>query len=229
MSSPKLSLLEQFAVLGKALANAHRLDLLELIAQAERGVEELAQASGLSIANASQHLQVLRRSGLVVSRKSGQQVLYRLSGDDVLGLLAALRLTAERHVAEVGRLVQGYFKEKDKLEPVTREDLVQRMKEGLVTVLDVRPEQEYAQGHIPGSLNIPLKDLKKKLSALPPKTQIVAYCRGPYCVLAYEAVAALRGVGRIALRLEDGFPEWRAAGLPVEEASARSFNSESPE
>ncbi|MBF0166671.1 MAG: metalloregulator ArsR/SmtB family transcription factor [Alphaproteobacteria bacterium] len=216
MAGPKQTLLEQFAVLGKALSNAHRLDLLELIAQGERSVETLAEAAGLSIANASQHLQVLRRSGLVTSRKLGQQVLYRLSGDDVLSLLAALRQTAERHVAEVGRLVNGYFKEKDKMEPVTRNDLMRRMKEGLVTVLDIRPEQEFAAGHIPGSLNIPLKDLKKRLNALSPETEIVAYCRGPYCVLAYEAVAALRGQGRKALRLEDGFPEWRAAGLPVE-------------
>lgn len=216
MTSPKHSLLEQFATLGKALSNAHRLDLLELIAQGERSVEELALAAGLSVANASQHLHVLRRTGLVVSRKSAQQVLYQLSGDDVLALLSAIRGTAERHVAEVGRLIQGYFKEKDQFEPITRHDLMRRMKEGLVTILDVRPEREFAAGHIPGSVNMPLKDLKKRLSALPAKSEIVAYCRGPYCVLAFEAVAALREKGFKASRLEDGMPEWRAAGLPVE-------------
>ncbi|MDK9719920.1 MAG: metalloregulator ArsR/SmtB family transcription factor [Rhodospirillales bacterium] len=219
MESPKLTLLEQFAVLGKALSNAHRLDLLELIAQGERSVEELAQAASLSVANASQHLHVLRRAGLVVSRKSAQQVLYQLSGDDVLVLLSALRGTAKRHVAEVGRLIQGYFREKDQFEPITRDDLMRRMKQGLVTVLDVRPEREYAAGHIPGSVNVPLKDLKKRLTTLPAKAEIVAYCRGPYCVLAFEAVAALREKGFTVRRLEDGMPEWRAAGLPVEKIS----------
>ncbi|MBF0267346.1 MAG: metalloregulator ArsR/SmtB family transcription factor [Alphaproteobacteria bacterium] len=228
MVSPKLKLLEQFAVLGKALSNPHRLDLLELIAQGERSVDELAKAAGLAIANASQHLHALRRSGLVLSRKSGQQVLYYLSGDDVLALLAALRQTAERHVAEVGLVVQGYFKEKDRLEPVTRSDLVQRMKDGLVTVLDVRPEQEFAAGHIPGSLNVPLKDLKRRLKDLPKGSQIVAYCRGPYCVLAYEAVAFLREQGLPASRLQDGMPEWRASGLPVEVSTAEKPVSSRP-
>lgn len=214
--SPKLSMLEQFATVAKALASAPRLDLLELLAQGERGVEGLASAAGLSIANASQHLQVLRRVGLVVSRKKGPQVLYSLAEDDVLALLGALRRTAERHVAEVDRLVRGYFHEKDALEPVSRDDLVRRMRDGLVTVLDVRPPEEYAAGHLPGSVNIPLKDLHRRLDELPENTEVVAYCRGPYCVLAYEAVAALRQHGRKARRLEEGFPEWRVAGLPVE-------------
>ncbi len=214
--SPKLSMFEQFAALAKALASAPRLDLLELLAQGERGVDALAAAAALSVANTSQHLQVLRRVGLVVSRKNGLQVLYSLADDDVLALIAALRRTAERHVAEVDRLVRGYFHQKDSLEPVSRDDLVRRMRDGLVTVLDVRPPEEYGAGHLPGSLNIPLKDLHRRLGDLPEETEVVAYCRGPYCVLAFEAVAALRERGRRARRLEDGFPEWRAAGLPVE-------------
>lgn len=217
--SPKLAMLEQFAAVAKALSSAHRLDLLELLAQGERSVDGLASAAGLSVANASQHLQVLRRVGLVVSRKTGPNVLYRLSDDDVLTLLAALRHTAERHVAEVDRLVRGYFHEKDALEAVSRDDLVARVKDGLITILDVRPPEEYAAGHLPGSVNIPLKELKQRLGELPEGTEVVAYCRGPYCVLAYEAVAVLREQGRPARRLEDGFPEWRAAGLPVEDGA----------
>ncbi|MDA8231631.1 MAG: metalloregulator ArsR/SmtB family transcription factor [Magnetospirillum sp.] len=216
--SPKLLMLEQFAAMAKALSSAPRLDLLELLAQGERSVEGLANAAGLSIANASQHLKVLRRVGLVASRKSGLHVLYTLSDDDVLALLAALRRTAERHLAEVDRVVRGYFHEKDALEAVSRDDLMARMKDGLVTVLDVRPPEEYAAGHLPGSVNIPLRDLKRRLGELPENAEVVAYCRGPYCVLAYEAVAALREHGRKARRMEDGFPEWRAAGLPVETA-----------
>ncbi|MBI5165761.1 MAG: metalloregulator ArsR/SmtB family transcription factor [Magnetospirillum sp.] len=209
-------MLEQFAAVAKALSSAHRLDLLELLAQGERSVEGLATAAGLSVANTSQHLQVLRRVGLAVSRKSGPHVLYTLSDDDVLALLASLRRTAERHVAEVDRLVRGYFHEKDALEAVSRDDLMVRMRDGLVTILDVRPPEEYAAGHLPGSINIPLKDLTRRLGELPEGAEVVAYCRGPYCVLAYEAVAALRDRGRTARRMEDGFPEWRAAGLPVE-------------
>lgn len=215
-TGPKLAMLEQFAAVAKALANAHRLDLLELVAQGERGVEALASAAGLSVANTSQHLQVLRRVGLVVSRRNGPQILYRPSDDDVIALIGALRRTAERHVAEVDRLLRGWFHEKDALEALSRDDLVSRMKDGLITVLDVRPPEEYAAGHIAGSVNIPLRDLRQRLDELPPGTEVVAYCRGPYCVLAYEAVATLRDRGLEARRLEDGFPEWRAAGLPVD-------------
>lgn len=214
--NPKQSMLEQFAAVAKALSNPHRLDFLELLAQSERSVEGLANAAGLTIANTSQHLQVLRRVGLVTCRKTGAHVIYSLSDEDVLSLMAALRHTAERHVAEVDRLVRGYFHGKDSLEPVSRGDLMARLKEGLITVLDVRPPEEYAAGHVPGSINIPLKDLKRRLDELPQDAEVVAYCRGPYCVLAFEAVAALRAQGRKARRLEDGFPEWRAAGLPVE-------------
>jgi rhodanese-related sulfurtransferase/DNA-binding transcriptional ArsR family regulator len=215
-ASPKLSMLEQFAKVAKALGNPHRLDLLELLAQGERGVEALAAASGLSFANASQHLQVLRRSGLALSRKNGLHVLYSLSGDDVLALLGALRRTAERHVEEIDHLVRGYFHQRDALEAVSRDELIHRLADGSVTLLDVRPPEEYAAGHLPGAVNIPLKDLTRRLGELPEGAVVVAYCRGPYCVLAYEAVAALRECGRTARRMEDGFPEWRMAGLPVE-------------
>ncbi len=151
------------------------------------------------------------------------QTTFRIAGfdaaradDDVLDLLASLRRTAERHVAEIDRLLRGYFHAEDGLEPVSRDDLLARMKDGLVTVLDVRPPEEYAAGHLPGSINIPLKDLERRLGELPEAAEVVAYCRGPYCVLSYEAVAALREQGRKARRMEDGLPEWRAAGLPVE-------------
>lgn len=216
---PKMAMLEQFATVAKALASPQRLELVELLAQGERNVESLAGLTGLSVANTSQHLQVLRRVGLVTSRRSGTHIHYSLSDDDVVALLSALRRTAERHVAEVDRLVRGYFQEKDALEAVSHGELVTRMKDGLVTVLDVRPPEEYAAGHVPGSLNIPLSDLQRRLGDIPAETEVVAYCRGPYCVLAYEAVAALRAQGRRARRMEDGFPEWRAAGLPVEKKS----------
>ncbi|NQV55239.1 MAG: metalloregulator ArsR/SmtB family transcription factor [Rhodospirillales bacterium] len=214
--SPKHQLLEQFAIVAKALGHAHRLDLLEFLAQGERGVEALAKATGMTTANASQHLQHLRRAGLVTSRKDGLFVLYSLAGDDVLDLIASLRTTAERHVAEVDRVVDGYFRERDSLEPVSRDELMQRTKDGLVTVIDVRPSEEYDAGHIRGATNVPLSDLKKRLSAIPKGQEVIAYCRGPYCVLAFEAVYELRRKGYNVRRLADGFPEWKAAGLPVE-------------
>ena len=213
--SPKQALFAQFAVVAKTLGHAHRLELLEQLAQGERSVEILAQSTGLSVANASQHLQQMRRAGLVATRREGKFIYYRLADDGILGLLAALRQVAERNLAEVERLVRGYFHDRDNLEPVSREDLLRRLREGAVTVLDVRPEDEYALGHLPGALNIPLRALKVRLSELNPSQEIVAYCRGPYCVLSYEAVAQLRARGFKVRRLEDGLPEWRAAGLPV--------------
>ena len=218
MSSPsaKHQLLEQFANVGKALGHAHRLNLLEFLAQGERSVEALAQVAGLTVANTSQHLQYLRRAGLVASHKRGLHVFYSLAGEDVIGLLRALRHTTERHTAEVDRIVSGYFNQRDSLEAVTRKELLARTKDGLVTVLDVRPPEEYQAGHIPGAVNLPLEDLKKRLKDLPKGQEIIAYCRGPYCVLAFEAVAALRQSGFDARRLEEGYPEWKASGLPVE-------------
>jgi len=214
--SPKHRLLEQFALVAKALGQANRLDLLELLAQGERSVDSLAQATGLTLANTSQHLLHLRRAGLVASEKRGLYVFYSLAGEDVVELLGALRHTAERHLAEVDRIVAGYFNERDSLEAVSRKELLERANDGLVTVLDVRPPEEFQAGHIPGAVNLPLGHLKKRLGELPEGSEIIAYCRGPYCVLAFEAVAELRKKGFSARRLEDGYPEWKASGLPVE-------------
>jgi ArsR family transcriptional regulator len=214
--NPKRDLYAQFAAVAKAIANEHRLELLELVAQGERSVEVLAEACGLSVANASQHLQHLRRAGLVSARRKAKFVLYRLADDAVLTMLAAMHKVAERNLGEVERILRSYFHARDDLEPVSRADLQRRMKQGLVTVLDVRPEDEFALGHLPGARNIPLSQLKRRLSKLDRNTEIVAYCRGPYCVLSFEAVAQLRKLGFKARRLEDGLPEWKAAGLPVE-------------
>ncbi len=212
----KHQLFELFAGVAKALGHAHRLHLLDYLAQGERSVDGLARATGLSVANTSQHLQNLRRAGLITSKKRGLQVFYRLAGEDVVALLAALRHTTERHIAEVDRIVAGYFNARDSLEPISRAELLARSAAGLVTVLDVRPSEEYQAGHIPGALNLPLKDLEKRLKDLPKDQEIIAYCRGPYCVLSFEAVAALRKKGYSVRRLEEGYPEWRASGLPVE-------------
>jgi ArsR family transcriptional regulator len=214
--NPKRDLYAQFAAVAKAIANEHRLELIELVAQGERSVEALAERSGLSIANASQHLQHLRRAGLVAARRQAKFVLYRLADDAVLTMVAAMHKVAERNVGEVERILRSYFHARDDLEPVSRAELTKRMKQGLVTVLDVRPEDEFALGHLPGARNVPLTQLKRQLSKLDRKTEIVAYCRGPYCVLSFEAVAQLRKLGFRARRLEDGLPEWKAAGLPVE-------------
>lgn len=179
-------------------------------------METLAQRTGISIANASQHLQQLRRAGLVASRRDGRYVVYRLADETVLALLSSLREVAERNVAEIDRIVRSYFADLDDLEPVSREALLDRLRNGQVTVLDVRPADEFAIGHLPGALNVPIEMLEQRLTELDPNQEIVAYCRGAYCVLSFEAVAALRERGFNVRRLEDGFPEWRAAGLPVE-------------
>jgi ArsR family transcriptional regulator len=213
--NPKEVLFTQLANIAKAVAHPHRLALLEQLAQGERSVDGLAGKLGLSVANASQHLQQLRRVGLLVGRRAGKHVLYRMVDDGTLELLAALRAVAERNVAEVGRVLRDYFTNRDSLEPVAREDLLTRLADGLVTVLDVRPPDEFVLGHVPGARNVPLAELEQALPSLAPATLIIAYCRGPYCLLSYEAVALLRAQGFIARRLEDGLPEWRAAGLPV--------------
>lgn len=218
--TPKQILLSALAEVAKAIAHPHRLELLEQLAQGERGVEAAAERTGLSVANASQHLQQLRRAGLVTARRDGKFVRYRLADDAALDLLRSLGTVAERNVAALDRLIHGYFNDRDGLEPVSREDLLERSRLGLVTVLDVRPEDEYALGHLPGAINIPLAELEAHLAEFDPEQEIVAYCRGPYCVLSYEAVAALRERGFKVRRLEDGLPEWRAAGLPVEVSRA---------
>lgn len=213
--NPKLALFAQFAAVAKSLGHAHRLELLEQLAQGERSVEVLADRTGLSIANASQHLQQMRRAGMVTARRDGKFVYYRLTDDAVLDLLGALRRIAERNVAEVERVVRSYFNERDSLEAVSREELLDRSRAGTVTILDVRPKDEFALGHLPGALNIPLREIDARLGELDPAQEVVAYCRGPYCVLSYEAVAQLRSRGFKVRRLEDGLPEWRAAGLSV--------------
>jgi len=214
--NPKHALFTQFALVAKTLGHADRLELLEHLAQGERSVEALARRVGLSVANTSQHLQQLRRAGLIVSRRDGKFVLYRLANEAVVGLTGTLRRVAERNLADVDRIVRGYFAERDGLEPVTRQELLERARNGSVTVLDVRPDDEFAAGHIRGAVNLPLRELEERLAELDRGQEIIAYCRGAYCVLAYEAVATLRARGFKVRRLEEGLPEWRAAGLPVE-------------
>jgi ArsR family transcriptional regulator len=211
----KRVLYQHFAEVARALGSGHRLELLELLAQGERSVEELTELAGLAVANASQHLQQLRRAGLVTSRKEGKYVFYRLTDDAVIRLMGALRDVAERNYAEAARVVELYFRRRDALEPVTREELLRRKREGSVTVLDVRPAEEFAAGHIEGAINIPIKELERRLAEVGRGREVVAYCRGPYCVMAYEAVARLRERRFKVRRLVDGYPEWRLAGLPV--------------
>jgi rhodanese-related sulfurtransferase/DNA-binding transcriptional ArsR family regulator len=213
----KHDLFSQFARVGKALANGNRLELLEFLAQGERSVDELAKVSGLSVANTSQHLQKLRQSGLVSSRKEGLKVFYSISNDDVLELLNNLRRVAERELADVGKLIDTYLTVKDELEPIEREELLERVNNDLVTIIDVRPVEEFNAGHVPGAINVPLSELQKHLDELGSAEEVVAYCRGPHCILAFEAVARLRKHGIDARRMEDGFPEWKHAGMPVEQ------------
>ena len=215
MRGPKEVLFIQFAAVAKAVAHAHRLELLELLAQGERSVEALADKAGLSIANTSQHLQQMRRAGIVSGRRKGKFVFYQLADDAVLDLLAALRRLAERNSAEVERVIRNYFHDRDGMEPVSRDELLRQLRTGAVTVLDVRPADEFALGHLPDAVNIPLRELERRLAEFDASQQIIAYCRGPYCVLAFEAVSLLRKRGLQARRMQDGFPEWRNAGLPV--------------
>ena len=213
--SPKRDLFQQLARIGTALSSGTRLEFLELLAQGERSVDQLATLTGASVANTSQHLQKLKAAGLILGRKEGQYVFYRLAGDEVVGLLSALGNAGEAYLAEVERTVRLYFAAKDDLEPVPARELLDRAKRGLVTVLDVRPPEEFAAGHLPGAVNIPVNELEKRLAELPKRKEVVAYCRGPYCLMSYDAVALLRRKGLKARRLEDGLPEWRHAGLPV--------------
>lgn len=212
----KNSLYGQFARIGKALASPHRLEILELLAQGERTVDSLGTEIGLSLANTSQHLQALRQATLVDSRKEGLFVFYRLSDPAVFDLSKAIRTVAEHQLADLERLVREHFGDRSDAEPVEMEELLRRVRSNKVIVLDTRPPNEYAAGHIAGALSVPVDDLQKQLRQLSREREYVAYCRGPYCVYADRAVEVLRSHGRRARRLREGFPEWRAAGLPIE-------------
>ena len=214
---PKQAIFESLTEVAQALGHANRLELLGLLTQGPRSIEDLTTQSHMSFACASRHLQILRQARLVETERQGKYVLYSLAGgSDVIALINALGRVGERNVAEVSRVMNDYFHARDLLEPVSHKELAERIADGLVMVLDVRPGDEFAQGHLPGARNIPLAELERRLSEIPKDTEIVAYCRGPYCVMAFEAVATLRAKGFHAARLEGGFSEWKAAGLPVE-------------
>lgn len=212
----KDSLYGELAVLGKALANPHRLEILDLLGQGERSVEELAKEAALSLANASSHLQVLRQARLVEAEKRGLNVVYRLAAPEVFQLWRTLRDVGSARVAEIDRLVEKYFADREELESVDKEELLRLMADEAVSVIDVRPEVEYEQGHISTARSVPVENLKRRLAELPRDVEVVAYCRGPYCVYSDEAVRLLHQNGFKARRLSEGFPEWRAAGLPIE-------------
>ena len=212
----KTAIYEQFARIGKAISNPSRLELLDLLCQGPRTVDALAQEAGLGLANTSQHLKALREARLVEAEKSGLFVTYRLADDGVCQFFRSLRSLAEERLAEVGEMTRRFLEARQGLQPVDREQLLAKVRDGAVTVLDVRPPEEYRAGHLPGALSVPLKELERRLADLPHDREIVAYCRGPYCVLALEAVEILRALGFTAFRLEDGVPDWQAKGYAVE-------------
>ena len=209
-------LYEGISRVALALGSAGRLQILEFVAQSERSVDALAVMTGLSVANTSKHLQTLRQAGLVRARKEGLRVYYAMAGDDVAALMSALREVAEDRVAEVEQLLRTWLAHRDDMEPVRAKELLDRATKGLVVILDVRPPEEFAAGHLPGAVNIPIHELEKRLRELPKRKEVIAYCRGPYCLMSYDAVYLLRKKGLKARRLETGLPEWRLAGLPVE-------------
>jgi rhodanese-related sulfurtransferase len=212
----KTALYDEVALVGKALASGRRMELLDVLANGERSVEALASEAGLSVANTSQHLQVLRQGGLVATRRAGTSIHYRLADPAVFTLWRQLRSVAWGRLAAVQRLAAAYLGDRDLLEPVTREELARRLRDGdHLVVLDVRPASEHAAGHVPGAVSIPVQELRRRLAELPLDQEIVAYCRGPFCAFAHEAIALLRSEGFAARRLEDGWPEWEAAGLAV--------------
>jgi rhodanese-related sulfurtransferase len=215
---------EQFALVARALGSGHRLELLDILIQGERSVERLAQASGLTITNASQHLHQLRRAGLVASRKLGTQVIYSLADPEVIALVRTLWRVTERNVAELERVVQRYYRDRDELEPVSRDELKARLRQGSVVVLDVRPADEYAAGHVPGAVSIPVSELKRRLKEIPKGRDIVACCRGPYCVYSHDAIEILRPKGFRIRRLQGGFLEWMTEGLPIERPEGKPIH-----
>lgn len=214
-SSPKKTLYGHLARVAKALSSPGRLELLEALAQGERSVEVLAKAIGMSIANTSHHLQSLRAGGLVCSRREGLQIIYSLTDNDIPLLLSNLGRIAERQVAEVERIVRENFEQRDGLTPVKRDELVRLLKQGEAIVIDVRPASEFRAGHIAGAVNIPIESLPQSLKTLPKDQEIIAYCRGPYCLFSVDAIQQLRRKGFRARRLEEGFPEWKAEQLPI--------------
>ena len=216
LRAAKAKLYEELSRIGRALGSPKRLELLEILAQGERSVEVLSRHTAMSVANTSHHLQALREARLIEARKQGLFVYYRLTSAEVFGVAQMIRRLGEEHIAEVNRIVRSYFGQRDEFEPVSRRELLERAKAGTVIVLDVRPTEEYRAGHIPGAMSVPVDQLKQRLADLPADKEIVAYCRGPYCVMSYDAVEALRARGRRARRLIEGFPEWRAEGLPIE-------------
>jgi len=209
-------LYSQFARIGQTLASARRLELIDLLAQGERSVEELAAEANLTIANASQHLRALHQAEMVATRRDGNRVLYRLAGSEVFNLWQALRTTAEAQLAEIDRVSTMFLSQRDAMEAIGSEELLRRLDAGEVTLLDVRPSLEYEQGHIPGARSVPVDELESRIAQLPKDGLVVAYCRGPYCVYADEAVELLAARGRRAARLDGGYPDWAAAGLPTE-------------
>jgi rhodanese-related sulfurtransferase/DNA-binding transcriptional ArsR family regulator len=219
----KAELFDGFARIGQALASGRRAEIVDILANGERTVESLSTAVGLSMANTSQHLQILRRAGLVTARREGNNIRYSLAGDDVFALWSSLRDVAANRLAEIDKLAAEYLGERDTLQPVTRDELSRRLRQRPPPiVLDVRPSEEYEALHLKGAVSIPLAELRRRLREIPKDREVVAYCRGPYCVYAPEAVRLLRSKGYTARRLEDGLPEWRAAGLPVESADGTS-------
>jgi rhodanese-related sulfurtransferase len=212
----KDAIYEQFARIGSAVGSPRRLELLDLLCQGPRTVEALARQAGQSLANTSHHLQVLRAARLVEAEKEGLFVTYRLAGEEVCTFFQALRGLAESRLAEIERITRTFLEERGALEPVARDLLLERVRGGEVTVLDVRPREEFEAGHIPGAMSVPLEELERRLSELPQEREIVAYCRGPYCVMSIEAVALLKERGFTAVRMEDGVPEWRAHDWPIE-------------
>lgn len=216
---PKQTVFAALAELAQALGHEHRLELLEQLGQGERSVEDLAARAALTVANTSRHLQILRRARLVDAKRDGKRMLYGLvGGDDIVRLLLALSRVGERNALEIERVTAAYFRARDEMEPISRDELLARMRDGSVTVLDVRPGDEFEVGHVPGAVNVPLAALERRLDELPRDKEVIAYCRGPFCVLSFEAVAALRKRGFRVRRLVDGFPEWKAFGLPLESA-----------
>lgn len=214
-SQPKRLLFSHFAALARALGHEHRLELLEHLGQSELSVEQLSSATGLAFANVSQHLQLLRRNGLVEGRRAGKQIIYRLAEGPVVETIAALQTLAEHNLVAAQSVIATYFTKLDDLAPIDSDELMARLRDDTVTLIDVRPHSEYQAGHLPGARNVPLAELEAHIRDLPPGREVVAYCRGPYCILSFEAVHLLRGRGLAARRLAHGLPDWRAAGLPV--------------